>query len=457
MKSWNQLFVRHGWLVKEIESNVFDCSNETQLNLEYLIYNLQKLELEFHFDGRILRMVSRSIPEEMWAEQLDFSYRGHGGWLWFEPGVEQPKIQELDFYIAGIVRQFNRLGFFTNMSCDGHGKRHPNVGVIREGDKGQQLRLLLDSLGYRDVRCIENKKYIKVIFPMDRNLLFDITEQLSIVDASILEEGGALEEQLFYAELEQLLSIEGVSGNERTIRNVVQKKLSPYVEFITVDNYGNLLAERTYGSGAGPTILLNAHLDVARELVSSRRIIKDNGIWSSDKGILGADDRAGISVLLNVARYLHHNRVFNGRIKFVFTVEEEVGLVGASNVADYFLWGVDAAVVVDRRNTGDIVTSCGGYIPFCDEAYGRFIEQTAINAGLMGWKCTAGGSSDTRIWAEHGIQSVNLSVGYNDEHTNAERLDIEACYGTAKLIRALLGDWRTLCSVLREIRRKQNV
>ena len=108
------------------------------------------------------------------------------------------------------------------------------------------------------------------------------------------------------------------------------------------------------------------------------------------------------------------------KIKFIFTVEEEVGLVGARNVDDTFLWGTDAVIVVDRRGTGDIVTSCEGDIPFCEEAYGKFIEQAAIEAGLSGWKCTQGGSSDTRTWAEHGIQSVNLSAGYHYEHSGAE-------------------------------------
>ena len=82
--------------------------------------------------------------------------------------------------------------------------------------------------------------------------------------------------------------------------------------------------------------------------------------------------------------------------------------MGAREVDEYFLGGTDVAIVVDRRGKGDIVTSCGGYIPFCEEAYGRLFEDAAKEIGISGWKCTNRGSSDTRIWAEHGIQSVNL-------------------------------------------------
>ena len=88
---------------------------------------------------------------------------------------------------------------------------------------------------------------------------------------------------------------------------------------------------------------------------------------------------------MNIAETLYQSPTFFGKIKFIFTVEEEVGLVGARNVDETFLWGTDAAIVVDRRGTGDIVTSCGGHIPFCEEAYGRLIEQAAMEAGLSGW------------------------------------------------------------------------
>ena len=78
---------------------------------------------------------------------------------------------------------------------------------------------------------------------------------------------------------------------------------------------------------------------------------------------------------LALAKTLHLEKHFSGKVKFIFTVEEEIGLGGARNVAAYFLWGLDAAIVIDCRGTGDIVISCGGSISFCDEAYGQLIEK----------------------------------------------------------------------------------
>ncbi|MFC0271789.1 hypothetical protein ACFFIX_10015 [Metabacillus herbersteinensis] len=78
-----------------------------------------------------------------------------------------------------------------------------------------------------------------------------------------------------------------------------------------------------------------------------------------------------------------------------------------------------------------------------------------MEKGLVNWKCTAGGSSDTRIWEEHGIQSVNLSAGYSNEHTDSETLDVEACYEVTKLVDGFFGKSRELRGVLRGIESKE--
>ena len=63
------------------------------------------------------------------------------------------------------------------------------------------------------------------------------------------------------------------------------------------------------------------------------------GFGRAVKVILGADDRAGVAVLLNLAETLYQSPTFSGRIKFIFTVEEEVGLVGARNVDEDLFMG----------------------------------------------------------------------------------------------------------------------
>ncbi|KKB33591.1 M20/M25/M40 family metallo-hydrolase [Bacillus thermotolerans] len=446
MEAWNRLFIRQGFMVPEQRDNRFDCRKETEQNRTFLLESLDRLRVDYVYEQGILLISSAAVPEEEWLACVDFEHRGGGGWAWFRPGEEEPKVKELDTYISGVVRGLNRLGLHTDFSCDGHERRHPALGFAEWVDMEKAVEVL-QAVGIP--KLVVRNRQARLLVP--RQALLDAAEKLYVIEKGWLREpAGFLNKQLFLHRLEQCLSINGASGKEEGIRNLVAEQLHQIADVWKVDRSGNLLAQKVYGTGQGPVILLNAHLDTVESFVPGRKMIKDGAVWSSSKGILGADDRAGVAVLLEVAERLKGTS-FNGRVKFIFTVEEEVGLVGARGVDDCFLWDVDAAFVVDRRGKGDIVTSCGGYEAFCEESFGAFIEETAISSGLAGWKCTKGGSSDTRVWASHGIQSVNLSAGYQHEHTEEETLDTEACYGTVQLLLGIFQQARELKRVLRQI------
>jgi tripeptide aminopeptidase len=454
MKTWNQLLIRHGWMLSEEERNIFDCKNETELNLQFLRECLEKAKIPFTIKNDRLILLEEIDSEESWTEALQFPSRGRGEGLWFRPGQDAPKVRELDLYISGVVRQLNRLGFYTMGSCDGHGRRAAHVLLTKDCDI-EMLQELLLAVGMGRVHIIERRNHYLLQLRCSEHELLEVAEKWSQVEESWLGAGVEyIKAQLFYRQLEQLLMIPGASGNEGRIREYVIDRLSPYMDHLTVDNKGNVLAEKTYRNGQGPTILLNAHLDTVYELEEGRKIIKNGTVWSSSIGILGADDRAGVAVVLHLVEHLYHSN-FSGKVKIIFTVEEESGLVGASKVGEYFLWGTDGAIVVDRRGNGDIVTSCGSLLPFCHKDYGTFFEKVADEEGLSGWAATMGGSSDTRIWAGHGIQSVNLSAGYWNEHTDEEMLDVAACYQTAKLLKAVFKRGNELKTIIRKIKRQQ--
>lgn len=451
--NWNQLFIRHGWLLEQEKEHVWNGRTETAGNLEFLLKTLDKVNASYSYNGGTLVLQSGPVSEERWIRALDERFRGRGGDLWFQPGKEEPKVEELDVYIAGVVRQLNRLGLYTLGSCDGHGQRPAHVLVLKE--KKEPLLRLLDGIGMGKMRMREHGDTLALSFPFGRRKLLVLAERLSHVEKSWLEHGGDfIRKQLFFSLLEEMLSIPGESGKEGKIRKAVGEKLAPFVDHLFTDRHGNLLAEKRYKSGNGPVILLNAHLDVVQELVRGRKILKEGGIWRSSEGILGADDRAGVAILLHLAERLE-NSSFSGTVKFIFSVGEEIGLVGASQVDEYFLWGTDAAIVVDRRGNGDIVTSCGGYIPFCHPEYGEFFERTARKEGLSGWKCTEGGSSDARIWAGYGIETVNLSAGYRNEHWENEYLDVEASFSAVKLLEGVFENSWELARVLRSLRSRK--
>lgn len=231
-------------------------------------------------------------------------------------------------------------------------------------------------------------------------------------------------------QLIKLLNIHGVSGDEGNVRNYLKQVLPNYVDSIEIDSYGNLLGIKKVGSGDGATIMLSAHMDTVKGVFADRKVIEKNGVFSSDKGALGADDRAGIAIILEVLRNVD-KLSFEGTIKVAFSREEEIGCVGSSKINPNWYEDVDLAIVCDRRGNRDIVVGC--FDAFCCNEVGSFFEEASAMQG-MDWKCVEGGVSDAVTFSEKGINSVNLSVGYRNEHTDKEYLVFNDMKDTVTLI-----------------------
>ncbi|MBS3146787.1 M28 family peptidase [Candidatus Woesearchaeota archaeon] len=58
--------------------------------------------------------------------------------------------------------------------------------------------------------------------------------------------------------LKQLIDAYGVSGNEEEIRGLILKNIKKYVDEVTVDNMGNIIA---HNKGTQPALMLAAHMD----------------------------------------------------------------------------------------------------------------------------------------------------------------------------------------------------
>jgi putative aminopeptidase FrvX len=232
-------------------------------------------------------------------------------------------------------------------------------------------------------------------------------------------------------QLIELLNIHGVSGQETEVRSYLKPILEQQMDEVKIDTYGNLLATKTIGNGEGATVLLSAHMDTVKGVLKDRKLIEKNGVISSDKGALGADDRAGIAVILTVLSNI--NKLgFDGTIKIAFSREEEIGCVGSSKIDPYFYEDVNLAIVVDRRGNRDIVVGCGQ--AFCSDNVGLFMEEVGMMADMGDWKATEGGISDALTFSEKGVNSINLSVGYRNEHTDKEYVVLSDMRDTTRLI-----------------------
>ena len=452
VKSMDTLLVEQGFIFSQVESNTLDFSKESESNVEFLKKILGESDWRHGWHDRFLTVEDFDQNEAEWLALCAVPGRGRTEMCGYFDDENCVSLEMLDLYISGLVRQLNSLGCMTIMSCDGEGKRRPIILFATVPDV-KKATVLLAEVGLKH-RVNEVRK--SITFLLDRNELLDYVSLLNELPENVKEiPHDDLERNLFENNVEELLQIPGVSGEESVIRNHVMKKLIPLTDKISVDGYGNILAEVTIGANrVGPafTILLNSHLDVVDEIESDREILKHGHVWTSSYGILGADDRAGIGVVLYTLKQLQMMQLQSPvKVKIAFTVKEEVGLCGAKAVSQDFLEGVQAAIVVDRRGNGDIVTGTWG-TAFCDELFGSMIALIGNLGEEKRWEPTMGGRSDTLIWAQQGIQSVNLSVGYQNEHTSEEELNINDAFATANLLKKVFLHVDLLKSALRGIR-----
>lgn len=232
-------------------------------------------------------------------------------------------------------------------------------------------------------------------------------------------------------ELTTLLKIQAPSGQEHKVVKYAKPVLESLCDKVWLDSYGNLLAEKVVGSGEGATIILSAHMDSVNNIQKGRKVVEVDGIFTSTKGVLGADDRAGMAIVLAVLRNVEKT-AFDGVIKVAFSREEEIGCVGSGYIDKEWIKGSDLAIVVDRRGNNDIVV--GNFSQaFCSTAVGEFLENCSAILD-SDWQAIEGGISDACTFADLNVNSVNLSAGYRHEHTEKEYVVFDDMKKTVNLM-----------------------
>jgi tripeptide aminopeptidase len=164
-----------------------------------------------------------------------------------------------------------------------------------------------------------------------------------------------------------LAGIPSVSGQEGAVREYVRKRLTKLSLAPQVDVAGNLIARvpaRPDERDTEAPILLNAHLDRVPPGKAHTPILRDGILRSDGETNLGADDSAGIAILLHTVEELQTRAASHPPLLLLFTVGEEVGLVGAK-AFDPAPWGAHEGVIFDNAGKpGEVVTHAATIIAF---------------------------------------------------------------------------------------------
>ncbi|MFN3157878.1 MAG: M20/M25/M40 family metallo-hydrolase [Rubinisphaera brasiliensis] len=143
----------------------------------------------------------------------------------------------------------------------------------------------------------------------------------------------------------KLLEIPGTSGLEKPVLDAVLKEA--LAAGLPQDAYhfdqahvkakngecGNLIITLP-GTKRGPRRLLMAHVDTVPLCLDAKPKLGGDFIFSeSDKTALGGDDRSGTAVILSTLLRILREKPETPPLTFLFTVQEEIGLVGARHVS----------------------------------------------------------------------------------------------------------------------------
>ncbi len=166
----------------------------------------------------------------------------------------------------------------------------------------------------------------------------------------------------------ELVSIPSTSGHEEHIRAYLEKRLAALGLRTQVDAAGNLIATL---AGEGKLLLLNAHMDRVPPGRGHQPIIRDGIMYSDGNTNLGADDAAGIAIVLDILTQTVTHGLPHPPIVAVFTVQEEVGLAGAG-AFDPSPWHVKDGIVFDNAfEAGAVVSRGATYMAFDVEIRGK--------------------------------------------------------------------------------------
>jgi tripeptide aminopeptidase len=137
-----------------------------------------------------------------------------------------------------------------------------------------------------------------------------------------------------------LLRIDSVSRREGAIALRLKQELESMGGEVRIDdagekvggNVGNLIACFRGTASAAPPFLLSAHMDTVVPGEGVRPVIEGDIIRSDGTTVLGGDDKSGLAIICEVVRSLTEHNIPHGELEVVFTICEEVGLLGAKHL-----------------------------------------------------------------------------------------------------------------------------
>jgi dipeptidase D len=228
-----------------------------------------------------------------------------------------------------------------------------------------------------------------------------------------------LEPRSLWQHFDQILTIPRGSKNEAKIRQQVIGLAEKNGMKYEVDGTGNVLIRKPGAAGYenAPGIILQSHLDMVNEKNSDvehdfdkdpLKPERDGEYLKATGTTLGSDNGIGVAAALAV---MESTDIAHGPLEFLFTIDEETGLTGASGLDGEILQGRQL-INMDSEEEGTLCVGCAGG---ADSSLTIGLKNTATPPGSVGRKIRL-----------HGLKGGHSGVDAHLQRGNAIKLLVRA-------------------------------
>lgn len=189
-------------------------------------------------------------------------------------------------------------------------------------------------------------------------------------------------------------------------------------DYLDYDEFGN-----RYLQIGESNCMFTSHLDTATsQKVEVKHVIEGNICKTDRTSILGADDKAGVTIML----WMIWNKVPG---LYYFFIGEEVGCVGSKALANKIrsnkIENITKVISFDRRGTDSVITFQASS-RCCSEKFAQALADELNKNKTFHYKPDPSGIwTDSAQFVSIYPECTNISVGYSSEHTTWESQNLE--------------------------------
>src|SRR5918997_1253992 len=195
----------------------------------------------------------------------------------------------------------------------------------------------------------------------------------------------------------EFVQIDSHSRKERDIAERIKKHCEEMGAEVEIDdagekvggNSGNVIARFPGTIPGAETIMMSAHMDTVVPGEGVKPIVEGDIIRTDGTTVLGGDDKSGCAVIIETIRCLLEQNIPHAPIEAVFSICEEVGLLGAKHV-DVSRLKARYGLVFDSDDPG-------------------FLFTKGPSANHMEWKIY-GLESHAGVAPEQGISAIRIAA-----------------------------------------------